>query len=67
MAKRSSDPRVAYPEVKVQVRKLVRVVGIVAPFAPRGGQYSGEICFIEKPGVQDEGVATWLNVVRTLG
>ena len=30
MAKRSSDP-----EVKVQVRDLVRVVGIVAPFAPR--------------------------------
>ena len=26
---------VAYPEVKVQVRDLVRVVGIVAPFAPR--------------------------------
>ena len=37
MAKRSSDPRVAYPEVKVQVRDLlVRVVGIVALFAPRG-------------------------------
>ena len=31
MAKRSSDSRVAYPEVKVQVRDLVRVVGIVAP------------------------------------
>ena len=36
MAKRSSDPRVAYPEVKVQVRDLVRVMCIVAPFAPRG-------------------------------
>ena len=35
VAKRSSDPRVAYPEVKVQVRDLERVVGIVAPFAPR--------------------------------
>ena len=34
MAKRSSDPRVAYPEVKVQVRDLVRFVGIVARFAP---------------------------------
>ena len=33
MAKRSSDPRVVYPEVKVQVRDLVRVVGIVASFA----------------------------------
>ena len=29
VAKRSSDPRVAYPEVSVQVRDLVRVVGIV--------------------------------------
>ena len=36
VAKRSSDPRVAYPEVNVQVRDLVRVVGIVAPFSPRG-------------------------------
>ena len=27
VAKRSSDPRVAYPEVKVQVRDLVRVLG----------------------------------------
>ena len=35
VAKRSSDTRVAYPEVKVQVRGLMRVVGIVAPFAPR--------------------------------
>ena len=33
-AKRSSDPLVAYPEVKVQVRDLVRVVCIVAPIAP---------------------------------
>ena len=35
VTKRSSDPRVAYPEVKVTVRDLVRVVGIVAPFAQR--------------------------------
>ena len=35
LAKRSSDPRVAYPEVNVQVQDLVRVVGIVVPFAPR--------------------------------
>ena len=34
-----SNSRVAYFEVKVQVRDLVRDVGIVAPF-PRGGQYS---------------------------
>ena len=53
MAKRSSDgdPRVAYPEAKVQVRDIVRVVGIVAHFAPRG-QYSYKIRFIEKPGIQ---------------
>ena len=36
MDKRISDPRVAYAEVKVQVRDLVRVVGIVTPFAPWG-------------------------------
>ena len=35
-AKRSSDPKVANPEVKVQVRDLVRVMDIVTPFAPRG-------------------------------
>ena len=35
VAKHSSDHREAYPEVKVQVRDLVRVVGIVAPFAIR--------------------------------
>ena len=53
MAKRSSDIWVAYPEVKVQVRDLVRVVGIVSPFVPRGrwgGQYSGKIRFIEPRG-----------------
>ena len=43
MVKRSSDPRIAHPEIEVQVRDLVRVVSTVAPFAPRG-----------KPGVQDE-------------
>ena len=42
MAKRSSDPRLAYPDVKVQVRDLVRVVGIVAPFCPTRGGYPGK-------------------------
>ena len=42
VAKRSSDPRVAYPEVNVQVRDLVRVVGIVALFAPRGFSIRGK-------------------------
>ena len=41
-AKRSSEPRVAYPEVNVQIRDLVRVVGIVAPFAPRGFSIRGK-------------------------
>ena len=36
VVKGSSDPRIAHPEVKVQVRDLVRVVDIFAPFAPRG-------------------------------
>ena len=42
MAKRSSDPRVAFPEVNVQVRDLMRVVGIVAPFTPRGFNIRGK-------------------------
>ena len=41
VAKRSSDPRVAYPEIKVHVRDLVRVLGVVAPLCPTG-QYSGK-------------------------
>ena len=42
VAKRSSDPRVAYPEVNVQVWDLVRVVGIVALFVPRGFSIRGK-------------------------
>ena len=41
VAKRSSDPRVAYLEVNVQVRDLVRVVDIVAPFGPTGLSIQG--------------------------
>ena len=37
-------PQVAYLEVKVQVRDLVRVVGIATPFAPRGSIF-GENLF----------------------
>ena len=44
VAKRSSDPQVAYTDVNIQVRDLVRVVGIVAPFAPRGSVF-GKISF----------------------
>ena len=39
VVKRSSDFRVAFAEVKLQVRDLVRVVGIVANFAPRGSVF----------------------------
>ena len=49
VAKRSSDPRVAYPEVNVQVRELVRVVYIVCCLlCPAGVQYSGKIRFIDR-------------------
>ena len=59
MAKRSSDPRVAYPEVKVQVRDLVPVLCIVPPFAPRaGGSIRGKFVLSS---------AIWLNVVLTPG
>ena len=51
VAKRTFDPRVAYPEVNVQVRDLVRVVGIVAPFEPRGFSILGKIRFIELQGI----------------
>ena len=49
VANRSSDPRVAYTEVKVQVRDQVHVVGIVASFAPRESVF-GENSFYRAPG-----------------
>ena len=49
VVKRSSDHRVAHPDVKVQVRDLVRVVGIVVPFTP-WGPVPGEIRLIEPQG-----------------
>ena len=36
VAKSSSDPRRVYPDVKLQGRDIVRVVGIVVHFAPLG-------------------------------
>ena len=51
MAKRSSDPRVAYPEVKVQVRDLVRVVGIVAHFGPTGLSIQGNSSYRTPGGI----------------
>ena len=50
VAKRSSDPWVAYPEIKVQVQDLVRVVGIVAPFAPRGSSIRGKFVLLSPRG-----------------
>ena len=49
VAKRSSDPRQAYPEVKLQGRDLVRVVGIVAPLVPLGVGTRGKF-FLSSPG-----------------
>ena len=42
VAKYSSDPRLANPEIKLQRRDLVRVVGIVAPLAPLGAGTRGK-------------------------
>ena len=50
VAERSSDPRVANPEVKVQVRDLVRAVVLLPP-SPHGGRYAGKNRFIEPQGV----------------
>ena len=49
VAKRSSDPRVVYPEVKVQLRDLVRVLCIVPHFAPQAGAVFGENSFYRAP------------------
>ena len=50
VVKRSSDPRVAHPDVKIQVRDLVRVVDIVAPSLPPWGPVPGENSFYRAPG-----------------
>ena len=49
MIKHSSDPRIAYPELNFQIRDIVRVVSIVALFAPPGPVY-GNIHLIEPYG-----------------
>ena len=49
VAKRSSDPRVAYTGVKLQVRDLVQIVGIVDPFA-HVGLVPRENSFCHAPG-----------------
>ena len=58
--KRISDPRVAQPEVKVQVRDLVRVLGIVAPFAPRGFSIRGKFV-LQQPYEFSPNCWIWLD------
>ena len=50
MPKRRSDPRVVYAKVTVQVRDLVRVVGIVVPFAQWMVSVFVENSFYRAPG-----------------
>ena len=64
VAKHSSDPRVAYPEVKVQVHDLVRDVGIVDPFAPWGLVF-GENSFYRAP-VGKWAQETWAGCPQAL-
>ena len=56
-AKYSSDPRQAYPEVKLQGRDLVRVVGIVAPFTPMGAGTRGKFVLSSPRGEMGPGDA----------
>ena len=57
VAKYSSDPRQAYSEVKLQGRDLVRVVGIVAPFAPMGAGTRGKFVLSSPRGEMGPGDA----------
>ena len=50
MAKRSSDLRVAYPEVKVQVRDLGLWV-LLPPLAPRGSVFRGSSSYRTPGGI----------------
>ena len=49
-------PRVAYPEVKVKLRDLMRVVGIVAPLPlfiePQGLMGTGDLCRVPPAAVR---------------
>ena len=66
MAKHGYDSRVACPEVKAQVRDLLRVVGIVAPFTPLwvgsreksfyiapGGNDTRDVCLVPPAAVRN--------------
>ena len=65
VAKRSSDPPAAVRHWRARkssgTGSCEDCRNVLWEPGPRG-QYSGKF---EKPGVQDEGVATWLNVVLT--
>ena len=50
VAKSSSDPRRVYPDVKLQGRDLVRVVGIVVHFAPLGFGIHGKFVLSSPSG-----------------
>ena len=54
-AKYSSHPRQAYPIVKPQGRDLVRVVGIIAPFAPMGAGTRGKFVLSSRRGEMGPG------------
>ena len=57
VAKSSSDPRVAYPEVKVQVRDLVHCgywygyPGKIRFFEPQGEMGTGDVCRVPSAAV----------------
>ena len=53
MAKRSSDPCVAYPEVKVQVRDLVRVMELL--LCPMGVSIRETLLYRETQGGRQAG------------
>ena len=62
VAKRNSDPQQRYitdEPGKVQGRDSVGLVEVYSGYRARGVSIRGK--FIEKPGVQDEGVVTWLK------
>ena len=70
MAKRSSDPRVAYPNSKFRYGTGPSAsCEYCNPFAPRGGGVSirGKFVSSRNPRCKASVVAMWLNVVLTPG
>ena len=60
VVKGSSDPRVAHPEVKVQIWNLVRVEDIFAPFAPRGFSIRGKFVLSSPSVYMGTGDLCWV-------